>query len=233
MKDTLLITLGDSWTQGVGCYPENLKEDHKRGLLSMQDLFLQSFDCFQEHSWPSQTAKILNADLINLAKGGDANSATAKRLYSDVHEKYKESYKKVIVVFLLSDFSRFSFYNNKIIQTFMPARPNLGAENLCNAFLEHCLNDETDELCETAFYLKTVEYFSESCGYDFFYGSAFTSITQLNKIYFKPDIMVHNHYSSIRSILPNNSYFSELCGHPNEKGYELIGKFIGDYLTKR
>lgn len=238
---TLLLTLGDSWTHGVGCYEPELKDKFHQGEATMQDLFLGSFDRFSKYGWPTHAAKHLDADVKNLAFGGDANSAAVKRLLMGSHEQYRKEYDQVVVVFLMTDPSRFSFYHSTgmgthqdVLQSYMPALPQPGTEHFIQVFLQHCLGEERDELLEMAFYLKMVEVFCKAYDYHFYYGSAFyRKMEEFHTIYTKTNSFLHNNYLCVRDlVVPNPTYLSELCGHPNENGYAVIGDFIGNYIKQ-
>lgn len=232
----LLITIGDSWTQGVGCYEPDLREKFQQGQATMQDLFLGSFHRFSLFSWPRYTAQHLNAELKNLAMGGDANSAAAKRLLlnPETYTKYDD----VIVVFLLTDPARFSFFNSvdapELLQSFSPAQPNPDQQKFCEMFLQHCLGGAEDELLEMAFYLRSVEHFCKSQGYKFYYGSAFyKEMEQFHKWYPKTTSCVHPNHSCIADLVePDTTMMSDICHHPNELGYQYIGNFIGEYIKQ-
>lgn len=234
---TLLLTIGDSWTQGVGCYEPELKEKFHRGEATMQDLFLGSFERFSKFGWPVHAAKYLDADVKNLAMGGDANSAAVKRLLMGTHEHYRKDYDRVVVVFLLTDPSRFSFYHSvgavNVLQSYLPSSPQPGTEQFNDLFLQHCLGGERDELLEMAFYLKTVEVFCKAYGYHFYYGSAFyAKMEEFHTIYYKTNSYIHNNHLCMRDLLTSDIYLSELCKHPNENGYTIIGDFIGNYIRQ-
>ena len=223
---TLLITLGDSWTQGVGCYEPKLREKLNKGEATMQELFLGSFERFSKCSWPTHTSRILNADVKNIALGGDANSASAKRLVMGPYSGCKKYYDDVIVVFLMTDPTRFSFFNDHIIQSFQPGSDS---SVFMEEFLKHCLSVSEDENSEALFYLNVVKNFCDVNEYHFYYGSAFHKDITLPK----STSFLHPGCSAIVDILPNEvDYMSDICYHPNELGYQFIGNYIGNYIKQ-
>lgn len=230
----LLITLGDSWTQGVGCYDETLRDKYNQGQATMQDLFLGSFDNFAKHSWPVYAAQHLNADIKNLGQGGDANSAAAKRLLLNT-EDYSE-YDEVVVVFLMTDPARFSFFHSMHkegeIKSFNPGSPSPLEEKFCREFILNCLGGDKDELLEMVFYLKTVQYFCEINRYRFYYGSAFyKNMDEFHKIYPKTSSCIHPNFSCMVDVLDTEE-MSDICYHPNIQGYKKIGNLIGEYIKQ-
>jgi hypothetical protein len=71
MKKKLLITLGCSYTEGVGCYESRFLENNnpKPGIF-WPDAYEGSRARFHAEGWPAKLQKLLNYDhLINLGKG--------------------------------------------------------------------------------------------------------------------------------------------------------------------
>jgi hypothetical protein len=226
-KDNLLITIGDSWTEGVGNYiPEDLikfNENQMTGKelysLSAQSRF------FYKGAWPLYLSKLLDCDLINLGQGGDANSASAKRLISDIDLNTKFSvskYKKVTVFWLLSDPARFSFYTDQYLKSY-----NINDTiDFVKLYVQDVYKQDKDGLLETKFFIKAMENYCQVNNYNFVYGSAFTNIGELNKIYNSPS-NIHNYVSkqcAAGYLSRNDQSVWAHCGHPNAKGYELIAK---------
>ena len=103
-KKNLLITLGDSWTEGVGNYEPTALLDYQKNKISQQELYSISdkLRYFYKEAWPTFLSEKLDYDLINLGQGGDANSATAKKFICDFDENMEfdsSKYEKVTVLF--------------------------------------------------------------------------------------------------------------------------------------
>lgn len=227
--DNLLITIGDSWTEGVGCYDTDTLDDFHKKKIDQQELYLRSRKggSFSKGSWPYQLSNFLNCDLINLGAGGDANSSSAKRLIQDYHEvvsKKIQDYKKINLIWLLTSPDRFGFYSDNTIVNFLSTSPH---QIVKNYFTEVNKND-LDNYLETAFYLRSVYWYCKANRINFMYGSAFNTILPLNEIY-NTEENFHNYisYDCVSKYLDdNNKRVWAHCGHPNSDGYYIIANKI-------
>lgn len=240
----LLVTIGDSWTEGVGCYLPEFLDKNGNSTLPLGEIYEKSQPRFLEYSWANVCAKYLGYDLINLGSGGASNSACAKKLLEGQHD-WKSKYTKVVIVFLLSDPMRFSFYSNHALISHGSRGFNLKNDELMThnhdiesglpEFMQwYVLNVSTQDASkETAFYLRVVEYLCKTYNYEFYWGTAFTPIEEIIPYYKNDRTCLHkNSFSSFREYIFNKlgkTAFS-YCHHPNEKGYQLIGEFIANYI---
>lgn len=234
-KDNLLITIGDSWTEGVGCYDPELLPSYLKGEIGMEILYPRSQDkgFFKDGSWPVRLSEMLDCDLINLGNGGDANSAAAKYLIQEYHEVISEKakqYKKINVIWLLSIPERFSFYSNKRIRSFRHDAP----EKLTKLYYTDVCRDPADALLETAFYLRTVDWYCKANNFNFAYGSAFTDITPLNDVINIKVSNIHQYipFPCISQYLDHRDekYWAP-CRHPNNAGYAKIAEHLFEIIN--
>jgi len=246
----LLIAIGDSWTQGVGNYDPELLDETGKPLshISEYDVYVKSESRFKEHSWPALCAKVLDYDVINLGGGGFSNSRCAKTLLdNDSYVDLKNQYNRVVVIFLVSDPYRFSFYSNGGLKSYGIRAPVVKNDKLnmhvwdetcgLETFMQWYVTnlDIDDASKETAFYLRTVEYFCMAHGYDFYWGTAFTPLHEITKHYSNLNGCLHyNHFSSFREYMFDKlgSRAFSYCHHPNTHGYHLIAKFITTQIAK-
>jgi hypothetical protein len=54
MKNNLLITIGDSWTEGVGYYDPELIPEYKSGKITATELYIKSIPGFRTQGWPNR-----------------------------------------------------------------------------------------------------------------------------------------------------------------------------------
>lgn len=197
----LLITIGDSWTEGMGSPTKT--------------------------PYGKYIAERLNYDFINLGFGGNSNSGAAKLLLQEKYEKFKQTYDDVLVIFLLSDPTRFSFFTdyNRVLN--FSAGQN--EEFYVYYMTKVVRNVKVDPARETVFYLKSVEYFCKVHGYRFYYGTAFTEMEDVNILY-KTDGALMS-YGSMKKILLLDEIAP--CGHPNDIGYKRIANYILDRLHNK
>lgn len=225
-KDTLLITLGDSWTHGVGTYSDKIIEEWKKAKkwsdYRQKQVYIESYNDFYKHSWATHLAKKLNADILNYGVGGSANSACAKRLIYDYDTDWKKQYKKVIVVFLLSASERFSFYKESRVHSY------LNGMHFWEEYVKE-IDSVNDTILETNFYIKAVQYYCRAKGYLFYYANAFSDG------YIDLPSNLHRHtqfknYGELLSMFPRS--VSEIDGHPNKLGYAFIAEDMYNTLIE-
>jgi hypothetical protein len=247
MSNNLLITLGDSWTEGVGCYLPELLDPASKNIP--YEVYIKSKESgrFKELGWPRRVADKINFDLLNLGEGGHANSSMVKMFlnFRKEYEKLKDKYDNVIVIFLVTDPFRFSFFSNGVIETFSTRGflYNHGSDNIDDKsdvykedFLKWYLSNVNvdDATKETSFYLKCIENFCELHGYKFYWGTAFTDVNEIIKYYPVTNCLNYGDFKSY------GHYISEklgtegfaACHHPNEDGYELIAQHILGKIEK-
>jgi len=236
-KPGLLITLGCSWTSGVGSYDTGCLEQFKRGEISHDELYATSYynGSFYKGSWPKFLAELLNYDLINLGTSGDSNSASAKRLILECDEtqtfkSLRGFYKQITVLWLLTETSRFSFYSNRQLTSFN----NNHSGKIFMDYINEVYKNEQDGNLETKFYLKSVESYCNSNAFDFIYGSAFVANSALKNLY-DSDKNVHQYLDkpAMADYLDfSDSNIVSHCFHPTLEGYKIIANMLFKTITE-
>lgn len=260
-KDNLLITVGDSWTAGKGAYSKEqidqlYKATGRDALLKLLSTFQsKSQNIFREYSWPWLLANMLDWDLVNLAEGGMSNTGCAKKLVSefDIYRTVDfTKYKKVLLIFLMSNHERFSFYSDsKFIKLhpqaiFSKSNEDGVVEACYKFFFEHIIKNDNDMLLESRFALKTIETYCNANNIMFLYGSAFADMELLQRLYSSP-ANIHSRIpqkKSIKQLLPllsgnfndpepnyDPQYLSP-CNHPNREGYRVIAEALYNFIVK-
>jgi hypothetical protein len=236
-NENLLITLGDSWTEGVGCYPNSIitkfhsqKKDFGEFVKEEYGEQAMHLPTFNTGSWAYQLGNSLGYDLINLGEGGTSNSYAAKQLINEQDYNYLSTYKNVIVVWLLTEPARFSFYSKGVIGCWMPSYPttNRVRQRFLQSYFEDVNPSFLDDSKETRFYLKAVDYYCKAKGYKFAYSSAFTNFEEFEDI--SNNMHKYTTYKNFNTLLGNidkRSLYAP-CGHPNETGYQ----YISDAMSK-
>jgi len=237
MKENLLITIGDSWTEGLGAYSDAALAQYKQD--KDLDRLQQPTDYMRQNSWPTQLAAILDYDLVNFGVRGSANSAHAKWLLNE--DKFSQ-YKKVQVIWLLSEPYRFSFisennpYSYNGILSISPIgltndRMDRGPKMKDFAFTYLQLVEMGDVIAETQFYIQVVENYCQVMNYGLLIGNAFSPVQ------FTSDYNLHTNqsYNSMREFLEGvdmetGSVVSPVCAHPNALGYKYIAEELARIL---
>ena len=234
MKKKLLITMGCSLTEGVGCY--DINTINKKYLsMTIDEIWtdsnfyemmeinkLNSFN-FHAKGWPNRVGKKLGYDkVLNLGLGGSSTSAQVKLFFEKYpHETFKDW--EVLVLFMLPDPSRFSFYINSKIMNFLPQFDG----EIERAYLNLLENDMDDPVSEQIFYIQIMEEVCKNRNFNFIYFNHDITVNDfLNQSYRNPD-----HHLTLKTtnglfFNPSDEYRSLICHHPNELGYEFIAKNI-------
>jgi hypothetical protein len=105
-SDTLLVTVGDSWTWGAGLNPDKRKKQ----------------------VWGNLVSEIISADWLNLAQPGQSNQWMANRCRELYNISAKLEYKKIVVIVVFTgaarsldqDFDYINWFENNSIDDFLP-----------------------------------------------------------------------------------------------------------------
>lgn len=246
-KPKLIITMGCSYTEGVGCYdPNTLLKDSNGEYLNFlkhgdklleNKTYLKNKDRFHQYGWPSVLQKLLNYDeLINLGLGGGSTSGNLKVYFEKYsHLNLSDNY-DVLFVWLLPQASRFSFYRNGHVVNIIPSmNRNLYNKYTYNLGLEYVKflgNIDYDPMLEQLFYVKIMEDHCKLKNYNFLFGLTDNSSENLYKnMYFSESLMLDgkncivdvNKYKDLKSLI---------CDHPNEMGYEFMAKSFFDWIKQ-
>lgn len=250
-NNKVLITMGCSFTEGVGCYDytgvsKKQIEKYKKSTFD-NNFYSNNLDNFLKGSWGSQLQEMLGVSTFyNLALGGDSNSGQSKRLYDNIDKLDLED-KDVLVLFLMTYPHRFSFYNQGLPQTVAfnndPKYPH--SNKLVEGYVEMISGEEGENydfnvICEQFYYLRTVTEFCKNRNFKF--GWANVQHGCLNIMYpmlsdYEKNTLLKNQingYSFIEDLLNKENYtdlMSLICGHPNEKGYRKVAERFFSAIT--
>lgn len=244
MREKILITMGCSLTEGLGCYDltrftnQEIVESIDRGypLLNDEELEYQR-NRFHHNGWPPKLAKKLGFDkVINLGLASASQSGSVKQFV----EKYLDnnfSESEIFIIWMLSEPSRFSFYNDYKIRRYLPTCTKKKKSELEKSWLEEIENPVIDSMYETIFYIKIMEQICENKGYHLLITSwVHNLMPKLNKVYQSKYYITPINFQSweITNLRKFTSlhYSSMGCGHPNEMGYDLISENLFEIIKK-
>ena len=229
MKQKLLITLGDSLTEGIGCIDVNTIPENFNPQVDMETLFQLyhlNIENFKKGCWPTKLKeKLKYDDVINLGLGGASTSGNLKQLLDEFPNENFDNY-DVLVIWMLTDPTRISFYINGVIEN-----QNVGNHRGDCPIMDSYISKikDNDPILEQIFYIKLME---EICGNRnwnlliTYWGKWGEEL--LNQ--YKTDNYLSPYYNPI--IPPNiydvknKKYRSPICNHPNEIGYEYMSNMI-------
>lgn len=229
MKPKLLITLGCSWTEGVGCYVPSVYYNASTAVTfnDIEPLISKYHDKnkknFHEFGWPNRLGKKLAFDkVINLGVGGSSNSTAVKIIYEFIEQNDISKY-ETLVVWLMTEPARFSFYSGGVLNDLQVSEEI--RMPIMTEYLKFIQNINLDPILEQKFYLKTLENFCKVNNLDLITTSWSETFFDLIKIYHSktyltktPKLMIPPHTKDIDGYLLNWSF----CSHPNQNGYEWI-----------
>ena len=233
MKKKLLITLGCSFTEGVGCWdveslPKNFSND---GSVNYGTVKEKNRPRFHKLGWPNRLGKKLGYDkVINLGLGGSSTSGQAKWFFTQYLNKDFSDW-DVLVVWLMTEPSRISFYKNTEIVNQMsnPANSENYAFDGYIKFLSDSNTFREDLVLEQLFYRNIIKTICEQKSYNF--------------LTFNLHSEAHNHifhrfnpndktYSPIHvDPAAPDEYFSKICQHWNELGYEYVATNMFNWIN--
>lgn len=229
MKPRLLIALGCSWTEGVGCYDPPLNYNVNTPYNSIEQLnfikklYDKNLKNFHENSWPNLLGKKLGFDkVVNLGCGASSNSHNLKILYEYMEDNDISKY-DTLIVWLMTEPIRFSFYIGGKIKNFMSLPTN--ESKIASEYLNEIKYINLDPILEQKFYLKNIETLCELKNIGLVVSSWNNSYSYLHGIYEskyylhkKPIILEPPFTEDKNGYLVNYSF----CSHPNKNGYEWI-----------
>ena len=244
MKKKILITMGCSLTEGLGCYdlnkirPEEIVESNKRKYPLLNDEeYLYQRNLFHNNGCPIILAKKLGFDkLINLGLAASSQSGNVKQFV----EKYLDKNFfdcEVFIIWMISIPERFSFYNNHKVQTYLPTTEKGNRVDLEKSWLKEIKDIPYDSSYETIFYIRIMEQICQKKNYSLLITSwVHNLMVKLNKIYQSENYITPINFQpwEITNIKKFTlDHYSKMgCGHPNEEGYKLIAENLYDVIVK-
>lgn len=227
MKKKLLVTIGDSLTEGVGCYdyernPELLKYN---AIVDPKDKHYQRHR-FHQYGWPNRVGRELGFDkVINLGLGGAANSYHVKIFLHRILESNLKGKFDISVIWMMTEPTRISFYDGYLLRNFLPGKSK-HEHGLGNAYLKTIENIDLGSVLEQAFYIKVMEQICQNNNFELLLTYWNGTVKFLLNEYNSP----YNLFSSPPSIIVRAGLTEEdksiICGHPNESGYKKISKVM-------
>lgn len=228
MKKNLLVTLGCSFTEGVGCYDmENNPTDKVFWEMDAAEA-APHIEHFHKYGWPNLVGGQLGFDnVLNLGFGGSANSEHVKKFVQRVVGRYEEF--NIYVIWLMTDPIRISFYDGNSITS---ANPNgTHYQNLFKGYIKDINDVELGCINEQVFYIKTMEQICQNNGYKLIWESWHYEKNRLLPVYNSvynlfdgPSIFERANISDT-----DNPEIGAHDKHLNKYGYQVLAnKFVED-----
>jgi len=236
MKKKLLITLGCSYTEGVGCYDETLfttsTVESRQKELSISEKYEMHRKSFHANGWPVQLASKMGYDrLINMGLAGSGTSGQLKRFYESHY--YRESFDEydTTIMWLLSEPSRFGMYSEGVVRDILPKYTHnddwFGA-TLQKGYVEFVKYMDNDPILDQIFYIKTLEHYCENMGFNLLLSHSNFELDGLLKYNYKSKYYITPYPTSIME----TGYINPICLHPTKEGYGMFVDNIYNSITK-
>ena len=221
--------MGCSFTEGVGCWdesklPTGFSPNHHR----YRDVFYLQKPRFHELGWPNRLGKKLGYDkVINLGLGGSSTSGQVKQFFEKYLDKDFSEY-DVLIVWLLPNPNRISFYKDGKIQNIVHDNTLFPAYI---KFLSNSYNMDNDFINEQLFYRNIIKTICKFKSY------SLVSFHLFNKDYGELiQEKLGNDTSHSPILLDDNpsdniQHISPICGHWNENGYELVSNNMFNWIN--
>jgi len=249
-NDSLLITLGCSWTKGVGAYdPEitnkynfNKSTDDVEKFIVSHKYEIEEYEV--KYGWAAKLANYAEFDLANIAYGGNSNEAAMIDFTHFLATTDLSAYTKIKVIFMLSNSNRFAITGpcGKSRSFMGYDMPWLSAD-VHGRYHKEFLVSVFDEEGQIKISVRTLFLIQSICkanDFEFYFGSALDDINIYKNNLFSPlinwDNSIHNTYpypsllshlymldgiSDISEVDSTSRYLTS-CFHPTMYGHEII-----------
>lgn len=241
-KKKLLITLGCSFTEGVGCYEDRFLIDGKlRPEFTPFTAYNESLEKFHTKGWPAKLQKLLGYDhLINLGCGGSSNSFAVKRWMEVFDNKNYSNEYDVLVIWMMTSFARLSVYREGKLFNILPNNDKKSDDErfLYNSYINFVSYNESTENINLAldqlFYLKLIQNICKLSNYKLLYFNLDSDNSKLLNTLSYDSLSEHNlnQYLNTYILGMNRLENRAFCGHLNEKGYTLVANQLFDVIKK-
>ncbi len=245
----VLITVGCSFTEGVGCYdysslnnknPNDLSEkEHSKYYGTQLDNFLMG-------SWGTHLQKMLRYDLhINCGIGGSSNSHQIKNFMDTMVSWPDLSKSNVLVIWQMTYPHRFSFYNHGRPKTFgfnLKAPFDPVHSNFIKEFVMNMSNTDFDRdmAFESLFYLRCMRDICKVNGYNFLFSTVgepvFDDVLRnyLDKNTLKNFIEIYDEEEDekVSPLAYGYARGTAHCGHPMSDGYKDMAEEYHKWITQ-
>lgn len=242
MKKRLLITLGCSLTEGVGCYDYSINPGKLHfGKLNAKDK-KRTLDNFHKEGWPNRVGKALNFDkVINLGSGGSSN-CTHLKLFTDKIKtkisKLNEEY-DIFLIWMMTEPTRFSFYTVDTILQFCPVEAidpyvDIVPNPIEESYLKYIKEYRIGPMREQIFLIELAESLFRENKIKPLFTSWSNMLPDLFRMYKSEYWLSPKPSYLLKEVIKDRKNISDAahCGHPNENGYEIIANQLVEDIKK-
>ena len=225
MKKNLLVTLGDSFTEGIGCYDPALNPNKVRYYhLPNREKELTLYR-FHERGWPNQVGKQLGFDkVINYGLGGSSHDGHLKIFMDKFVPKISALSKEynLYLIWMMTEPTRMGLYTENDIMRIIPS---LGGTKYQTYELEKAYTRDLKRVMfnpirDQIHTIKLAEFMFKSLGIKYIITSWAENFVDIYDLYVTPNFLTPTPSFILYS--RDVSMLSIACGHPNEIGYKYM-----------
>ena len=240
MKKKLLITMGCSHTEGVGCWDMNLQYPDGFDIRHTDAVTWQALNRtrFHELGWPNRLGKKLGYDkVINLGVAGSSTSAQLKRFMLKYADGEFLEY-EVLVSWLLTDSTRTSFFRDGVCESLLANGFDNDKITLFDSIYKFISKNgkrtephiTLDYVREEYINRKVVKTICELKGWSFisFHTQTHQTVNIIRQLYV--DEKTHCFEDIGFEHENDENLISKYCGHFNEDGYEMISNKMVNWI---
>jgi len=260
MKKKALITMGCSFTEGVGCYDYSQLPDNKTveelNSAEFSKYYGTQLDNFLEGSWGTHLQKLMGYDLhINCGIGGSSNSHQLKNFMDTMANWPDLTEYDVLVIWQMTYSHRFSFYEKGVPTTFgfngVRTHDKLDGEDIpghYNNFVKSFIHRQADMLfenmaLESLFHLRCFIEICKSKGYSFLFSTVgddesdeyinkYLSDSHIDKFIQIYDLELKMRKPPLHYAFSKNNKVAH-CGHPMSDGYKSMANKYFEWISSR
>jgi hypothetical protein len=211
----------------VGCWDEK-SLPYKMNRTNTWDkafdqVYLNNVDNFHKNGWPNKLCEKLGYDkVINLGLAGSSTSGQLK-IFLEKYENIDTTENEVLIVWLLTEPTRFSFYRNGGVRNILPSVVNEEDKNIGPTYIDFLHDIELDPTLEQIYHIKCLINVCENKGYGLVmsYWEERTG-DNLLKQFDCPYFLYDKPHRLLTDYPYKDPYVSKVCYHPNENGYEML-----------
>ena len=229
MKKNLLITLGCSFTEGVGCYDPALNPNKVLVYDLPPEAKKITIERFHERGWPNEVGRRLGFNkVLNLGLGGTANEGHLKVFVDKFIPQVRKLSKdyNLYLIWLMTIPNRIGLFTEDDITRIIPANGGTKYQyyDIEKAYLRDLKRINFAPIRDQVHLMKLSEFMFKALNINYVFASWSEDFIEVYNFYTSPNMLTP--FPSFVPYSRKPNMISIACTHPNEEGY----KFMADSM---